>query len=248
MKYISTYGSIKNTKMYDKPNEDIALCDDERNIYILLDGVSRDKINGKYPNPSPAKEVSELFAKVSYDYLKKRDGKYELNHVKTAFIKGNEAIERYNIKYHGFLPGTVGIVCCIYKDKLYYGYIGDCYGRLIKTDKVSIFTQCQTDKIVTHKREYNSEEIRNKICNNVKHPYGYGVLTGQKEALDFIVFGEYYLNNVDMIFLSSDGMESFLTRLSRKDFVRTDASYYLRKSVMREDDDKTIIIILKKKN
>lgn len=247
MKYISTCGSIKNTKIYDKPNEDIVLCDDERKIYILLDGVSRDKINGKYPSPSPAREVSELFAKEAYDYLKKSDGKYELKYIKDAFIKGNEAIEHYNIKYYDFLPGTVGIVCCIYKDRLYYGYIGDCYGRLIRNDEILVFTKCQTEKIAIHKKEYSSKEIRNEICNNIKHPYGYGVLTGQKEALDFVVFGEYCLNNVDMVFLSSDGIEPFLAGLSREDFVNGDATYYLEKSVMdTEEDDKAVIIISKK--
>lgn len=47
MKYISIYGTLKNTKMYEKPNEDFVLCDNERNIFILLDGVSRDKVNGE---------------------------------------------------------------------------------------------------------------------------------------------------------------------------------------------------------
>lgn len=248
MKYISTCGSVKNTKMYDKPNEDFVLCDDEKKIYILLDGVSRDKINGKYPNPSPAREVSELFAKEAYDFLKKSKGQYGLEQIKEAFIKGNEAIERYNIKYNSdFLPGTVGIVCIIDKDRLFYGYIGDCYGRLIQNDKIVMFTKCQTEKIAIHKKEFSSSEIRNEICNNAKHPYGYGVLTGQKKALDFVVLGEYSLNNVDMVFLSSDGMEPFLDRLSRKDFVKKDAEYYLQSSIEeREEDDKAVIIVCKK--
>lgn len=249
MKYISTYGSIKNTKIYDKPNEDFVLCDDERNIYILLDGVSRDKIDGKYPNPSPSKEISELFAKEVYDYLKKNNEQYALENIRNAFIKGNEAIERYNVNnnYWDFLPGTVGIVCIIDKDRLYYGYIGDCYGRLVQKDEIVMFTKCQTEKIAIHKKEFSPKEIRNEICNNVKSPYGYGVLTGQEEALDFVVLGEYSLNNVDMVLLSSDGMEPFLGRLSRKDFVNKDAKYYLKNSVKEKDreDDKAVIIIYK---
>lgn len=245
MKYISTCGTLKNTKIYDKPNEDFVLCDDERNIYILLDGVSRDKVNGKYPHPSPAREVSELFAIEAYNYLKKNIRQYGLEKIKESFIKGNEAIERYNIKYNNdFLPGTVGIICVVDKDRLFYGYIGDCYGRLIRNNEIVMFTKCQTEKIAIHRKEFSSSEIRNRICNNIKHPYSYGVLTGQKEALDFVVLGEYSLNNVDMVFLSSDGMESFLGSLSRKDFVKREADYYLRNSVKeREDDDKAAIII-----
>lgn len=249
MKYISTCGSIKNTKIYDKPNEDYVLCDDKRNIYILLDGVSRDKINGKYPSPSPAREVSKLFAKEVYDYLKKNNEQYGLELIKEAFIKGNNAIEHYNIKYDysDFLPGTVGIVCVIENDRLYYGYIGDCYGRIIQIHKIKMFTKCQTEQIAIHKKEFSSKTIRNEICNNVKNPYGYGVLTGQKDALDFLVLGEFNLDNVDMVFLSSDGMEPFLGRLVRKDYVERDAEYYLKKSVKsREEDDKAVIIIYKK--
>lgn len=245
MEYISTCGTVKNTKIYEKPNEDFVLCDDQRNIYILLDGVSRDKVNGKYPNPSPAREVSKLFAREAYAYLKSICGQHGLEQIREAFIKGNEAIERYNIKYKGdFLPGTVGIICIIEKDRLFYGYIGDCYGRLIREDEIVMFTKCQTEKIAIHKKEFSPSEIRNRICNNAKHPYAYGVLTGQKEAIDFVVFGEYSLNDVDMVFLSSDGMEPFVSGLSRKDFIKKEAGYYLKNSVsQKEDDDKAVIIV-----
>lgn len=244
MKYISSCGTIKNTKIYDKPNEDFVLCDDERNIYILLDGVSRDKINGKYPNPSPAQEVTELFAREAYDYLKKNSGQYDLEQVKGAFIKGNEAIENYNTKYNDFLPGTVGIICIVDEDRLFYGYIGDCYGRLISKSEIKFFTKCQTREIAIHKKEFSASEIRNKICNNPRHPYAYGVLTGQKEAMEFVVLGECSLTNVDMVFLSSDGMEPYLSRLIRKDFVKKEADYYLEQSVVNSDeDDKAVIIV-----
>lgn len=244
MRYISSCGTIKNTKIYDKPNEDFVLCDDERNIYILLDGVSRDKVNGKYPNPSPAREVTELFAREAYDYLKKNNSQYDLEQIKKAFIKGNEAIESYNIKYNDFLPGTVGIICIIDEDRLFYGYIGDCYGRLISKGEIKIFTKCQTREIAIHKKEFSSREIRNKICNNPRHPYAYGVLTGQKEAMEFVVLGECSLTNDDMVFLSSDGMEPYLMSLNFKDFVEKEADYYLEHSVINGDeDDKAVIII-----
>lgn len=244
MEFVSTCGTIKNTKIYDKPNEDFVLCDDERNIYILLDGVSRDKIDGKYPNPSPAREVTELFAREAYNYLEKKSGQYNLEQIKKAFVKGNEAIENYNIKYNDFLPGTVGIICIVVEDRLLYGYVGDCYGRLVSKEEINIFTRCQTKEIAIHKKEFSSSEIRNKICNNPQHPYAYGVLTGQKEAMEFVVFGECSLTNVDMVFLSSDGMESYLSSLSRKDFLQKEANYYLECSIKgKGEDDKAVIII-----
>ena len=52
----------KNVKYLDKPNEDLALFEKKYNIGIVLDGVTRDRIEGVYPNPSPARVASELFA------------------------------------------------------------------------------------------------------------------------------------------------------------------------------------------
>lgn len=142
------------------------------------------------------------------------------------------------------MPGTVGIICIVDNGRLFYGYIGDCYGRIIRNNEIVMFTKCQTEKIATHRKEFSASEIRNKICNNIKHLYSYGVLTGQKEALDFVVLGEYSLNNDDMVFLSSDGMEPFLSSLSQKDFTKKEADYYLKNPVKeREEDDKAAIII-----
>lgn len=69
VKYKSTSVSIINSKNINKPNEDFYLCDDDRGIYLLVDGVSRDKINGIYPNPSPSFDVSKLFVKSVYKFL-----------------------------------------------------------------------------------------------------------------------------------------------------------------------------------
>lgn len=247
MYFVSSYGTLKNNKLVDKPNEDFVICDDRNGIYILLDGVSRDTIDGKYPIPSPAKEVSELFAETVYDFLKKQKKIYSKEVVRTAFVKGNESIKQFNLDYKGdFLPGTVGIVCVICEDNMYFGYIGDCYGRLIRNDRVDIFTECQTEQIAQHKKEFTSYEIRNEICNNVAHPYAYGVLTGQEEAINFVRLGQYSLENVVALFLSSDGMEAYLSNLMLKEYSDNIAKYYLDKSIKgEEEDDKALIIIRK---
>lgn len=249
MEYISSCGTIKNSKLQDKPNEDLVLCDDNEKIYILLDGVSRDKINGVYPNPSPAKEVSELFAKVAFEYLKNTKKKYDLNQIKNAFIEGNKAIADYNKDYAGdFLPGTVGIICLIADDELLYGYIGDCYGRLIKASEIDLFTTCQTEKIAQHKKEFSAYEIRNEICNNIEHPYSYGVLTGQAEAVEFVKMGSCSLCDVDTIFLASDGLEPYLKNLSASDFKSGEAETYLKASITGDKEDDKAAIVIRKSN
>lgn len=248
MEYYSSCATIKNSRGFDKPNEDFVLCDDKHNIYILLDGVSRDRINGVYPNPSPAQLVSELFAEAAYDYLKKAKRTDNLDVIRNAFIEGNKAIANYNADYEGdFLPGTVGIICVIYENTLLYGYIGDCYGRLIKQTETELFTTCQTEKIAEHKKEFTTYEIRNEICNNKQHPYAYGVLTGQEEAIDFVIMGRCSLEAIETVFLSSDGLESYLSKLTTEDFNKEEAGFYLKESICGKNEDDKAIIIIKKK-
>ena len=46
--------TAKNTRYADKPNEDLFFFDEASGFAMILDGVSRDRENGIYPNPSPA--------------------------------------------------------------------------------------------------------------------------------------------------------------------------------------------------
>ena len=60
----------KNTIWKDKPNEDYILIDEIKKIYIILDGVTRDMIKGRYPNPSPSEKVTHLISNSIYEYIK----------------------------------------------------------------------------------------------------------------------------------------------------------------------------------
>lgn len=176
---------IRNTKFADKPNEDFIICDSKNNIFILLDGVSRDRENGKYPNPSPAKEVSELLG--THIYLRicseLSDSTDILEKIRGSIIESNRLVANYNIKHDfSFFAGTVGIIAVLKDYKLYYCYIGDCSGRLVRGNRIILFTEMQTAEINKHKKEYSSYEIRHIICNNPTHPYSYGVLDGNSHA------------------------------------------------------------------
>ena len=45
--------TAKNTRYADKPNEDLFFFDEATGFAMILDGVSRDRENGIYPNPQP---------------------------------------------------------------------------------------------------------------------------------------------------------------------------------------------------
>ena len=247
MKYLVDIATKRNTKAFNKPNEDCAFADGDNCIFIIMDGVSRDKINGVYPNPSPAFEVSKLFIETGYNYIK-----YALEErcdylqiVKEAFKVGNNAIYEFNNSYVGnFLPGTVGIIAIIGDKNLYYGYIGDCLGILVKEQMAVEFTTCQTKYIHEHIKEFTSEQIRNEICNNVNHPYSYGVLDGREGAMDFIITGELSLDKCSRILLLTDGVEEIVKQMSVEELLNTTAKELLNKKVhIKSSDDKTIIIV-----
>ena len=242
------YISVRNTRFPDKPNEDYCLCDNANGIYILLDGVTRDKIQGKYPNPSPALCVSELFAFSTHEFLKKALVNYSkdiLSTIRDAMKHGNSCIASYNNKdKYTFMPGTVGIVLWVRDNVAYSGFIGDCFGRIVSSNNSILFTRCQTEYV--HKREYTTHEIRNVICNNVKHPAGYGVLNGQENALDFIELGEHRIAKADKILLYTDGFEKAINTLTTNqlyDLTINDAKELSQSQNDENADDKTIVII-----
>lgn len=237
----------KNTQNFNKPNEDYYLCDKQNGIYIVVDGVSRDKINGIYPVPSESEIVSKLVVKTIQKFICLNKSKYSnyCTMLYDAVVKGNEEIYSYNLTYKGdFLPGTVGIVALIDNEKFYYAYIGDCYGIVVSNLMKKVFTECQTKKINEHKKEFTAKEIRNDICNNIHHPYSYGTLNGSKGAKDFIKTG--FMNLVDniRIFLFTDGLAPYILRLSIEELMNLSVDEIITKSIVGDkEDDKTIIAI-----
>lgn len=197
----------KNVKYLDKPNEDLALFEKKYNIGIVLDGVTRDRIEGVYPNPSPARVASELFANTIINKFE------EINtHGKSKICEliqeANKNIKIYNEELRdSFLAGTVGIIFVIEGDKFHYAYIGDCSAGILRNDMYRVFTEKQTVMIQKHKHEYTSKEIRTNICNHINHPCGYGVWNGEPEAMDFVKYGTIKVQPGDIVLLYTDGFE-----------------------------------------
>ena len=246
--------TVKNNKTYNKPNEDYFLVDDSNKIFMVVDGVSRDLVKGVYPKPSPAHEAAKLLTEETYSYLLCNIPSLRVNPLSTlknSIIKGNNALQAYNKTLNNsFLAGVVGIFAFLHNQKLYYAYIGDSIGILIRDNKILSFTEQQTELIRVHKAKYTKEQIRNDICNNESHPYCYGVLNGQESAINILKTGSIELLPNDIIILATDGFESiinntFLPQLktfSLKQLVKIVEDLELKNNFT---DDKTVIKISK---
>lgn len=206
--------TIKNNKFEDKPNEDVIRINetDEFVDIVLLDGVSRDRENGVYPNPSPATIITELFADNCINVMKNENiDNWSLDILKRIIETSNEQMKGYNVQHNlGFPAGCVGIILRVIRGKIYYAYIGDCTGVFLTNEEVKYFTFKQTEEVVKHKKELTTKQIRYEICNNINHPYGYGVWDGNPGAMDFVKYGEFDYKDGDVLLLFTDGAEEAL--------------------------------------
>ena len=243
----SSFHTERNTKSVDKPNEDCFISDDKNGIYIVLDGVSRDKENEIYPNPSPSTEISKIALEIVYEELLQQCNNNSIN-IYDTICKANTAAYHYNEKNRknvgDFPSGTVGVVAVIRDGIFSYGYIGDCIGALIEKDKMKEFTKMQTKNIAEHKGEFSAYEIRNIICNNKNHMCGYGVINGQEGAKDFIITGEFSVNTETIILLASDGCELIFKNASLDELKTLSAAELISTYTnINAADDRTLILI-----
>ncbi len=235
--------TCKNTKAADKPNEDLVVFEKNKNAGLLIDGVSRDRENGVYPNPSPAEVASKIFANSVIGACSKS----QLSGIaKLQYIIGeaNEKVKRYNNELgHRFPAGTVGIVFSLEQGFLNYGYIGDCYAALIRNGMQRIFTECQTFMVTKHKKDFTSDEIRFEICNNISHPCGYGVWNGSPKAMDFTKYGSIRLSLGDVILIYSDGLEPELREKTADALAERSLDQLFDVGIGENKDDKSCLRI-----
>lgn len=242
----------KNTKSEDKPNEDLVYVevqDKQQGVFILLDGVSRDCENGVYPNPSPAREATRIFAEVCAKNIKDwcYDDWTEMA-ITEVIRKANEKVAEYNYGLgHEFPAGTVGIVAKVFGRYICYAYIGDCNLEVIDASgKRTMYTKKQTEQVMLHKKELTTKQIRYEICNNAEHSYAYGVWDGNEGAMDMLVCGKIEASTGDTILMYSDGAEVVLEKWKTEEIVSEDLEKIFTQVDIGNDivlDDRSIIRI-----
>ena len=179
-----------------------------------------------YPNPSGAYESSKIIANQFVNYMKLKEPSEES--VKEAIRKANQDVWEINkkrkIDYVGedlYCSEAVGGV--ITDEYLYCFSIGDCYIKVLDENKDELFCiendhlwmeEFETEYLKSG--EYNWMDpryrllIRGALRNNylVTHngkQVGYGALTGEDRAMDFVKIYKVPLENAKYICAYSDG-------------------------------------------
>lgn len=181
-----------------------------------------------YPNPSGAFKSSKIIAENFVKYIKDNEKDINEETVKEAIRKANKDVwkinECRNIDYVGEdLYCSVAVGGIITDEYLYCFGIGDCYIKAFDCNKKEIFSTRNDhqwmevfEEEYLKTGEYNWMNpryrllIRGALRNNYYVTYngkkvGYGALTGEDRAMDFIKTYKIPLKDVKYIAAYSDG-------------------------------------------
>lgn len=181
-----------------------------------------------YPNPSGAFEASKIIATNFVKYLKSISGKIEEKTIEEAIKFANKAVWKINenrkIDYIGEdLYCSVAVGGAITEEYLYCFGIGDCYIKVFDEYKNEIFTT-QNDHFCLEEYEeeflkkglYSWMDPRSRVLvragirNNPIISYngkkvGYGALTGEDTAMNFVKIYKVSMERAKYICAYSDG-------------------------------------------
>lgn len=253
MKYIVQSAVKKNSKEY-KPMEDFCICDAERGVFIVTDGVTQsvedyDQISSR----SDAGMAAEIAAKAVYETL------IEAADPLSALTEGVRlAIERvaaYNkTSKASYPPATCLVAGCIRDGYLHFAYIGDSVIFLLRGTARMQLAEQQTNALATYRRLSGEKMLKrylyDNITNNINNPLGYGVILGDLRAMDFLHTASIALEPGDRIIISSDGLDNYLLFTPVDEIKSLSPEEMLPRSVRYDEppyasfaDDKSIIII-----
>ena len=194
-------------------------------------GKSELELLENYPKPSPAKISANTFTQSFVDALKDKTD-LNIDNVESAFIAGNRKIQELNAEKNpnpDYLVNdfwacvATGVV--LNEHSLFWGAIGDCgvkvYDENFKLkfstpNSVEVFEKYFFGPENPHLKDFkwaNPEDrvlIRKEFRNNPKQTFkdecvGFGSLTGETVALDFLYFGNVYISDKDTVVIYSDG-------------------------------------------
>jgi len=244
MKYFpATYTDI--IKFDRKPNEDFCLISKVLPIFVIADGVTQShfqsgKYKGEYAFPVAARAAAQIFCYTTIEFLENKinfqNQKFE-NLIKKTFDLANKKIKELNIaegidkrlnylEYDWF--DTVSVVGFIAKNKLFYGFVGDCGLAIFdKNNKLKF----QTKDTVTAAKERAKKTHKNwkelsfarrilimrRDFRNRPDGKGYGSFTGEEGVKKYYKIGYKNLESGDLVVFYSDG---FLNYLKFPEFIK----------------------------
>jgi len=218
------------------PQEDYFCISKKYPIFVVADGVTLIQYpidNKDYPNPSPAGDVARIFCEKALEEAEARYEKFNESDIKEIFRAGNEAAGKYNAE-HGrtketvdywdtdFYAATAAFVA-VKENQIYWGSICDSYvmhfdkeGKLLfKSPECNSFIEAESPNFTgdpnsrKEKTIYTWKNKRNGVNGNGERT-GYGVITGESEALLYLASGSFEADKGDLVSVLTDGFEEYM--------------------------------------
>ena len=173
--------------------------------------------------------------------------------LRDAFLNGNEAVFQLrkdkSPEEWGFYPGMVGIGILLLENRMYFAYVGDCIGILLKENAAFFFGEEQSVKFAA--KAIPDRIARYKVyCNKKETLFSFGTVNGDPELKDMIHTGFTEIFPGDQILLSTDGAGHYvkfqdpklLRKMTPEEIIR-DSSLCDIPPFARYADDKTVLKI-----
>ena len=253
MKYTARCAFQKNNRE-KKPLEDFLICDEERGIFIVTDGVSQsaedyDGLTGK----SDAGMAAEISARAVHEALCGCDDpQAALSDGVTSAI--GRVAEYNRTSKASYPPATCIVAGCIRNDRLHFAYMGDSVIFLLRGNAKLQLAEQQTAALSAYRRlsgeAWSKRDCYDRITNNIHSPLGYGVILGDMRAMDFLRIASVRLEPGDRVIISSDGLDKYLLYtpveqllpLSPEEMISL-SKHYDEAPYASYADDKSIIVI-----
>jgi len=224
---------LEKSSSHLHPQEDYLLTSQKSPIFAVADGVTLGlDQNGHYPNPSGAGEVAKIFceevikiAEINYASFSERD-------LEAVFKKANLSVGEYNffygrtkdkINFKDFdLFAATGAFIVIKDQIVYWASICDSYVAhfdALGTNKLESpkcwLRLCHNlpdnwNIITNHEREKIIRRVYRNGVNEKGELIGYGVITGEKNAVRYLNSGSFLISLGDMVAIFTDGFENYI--------------------------------------
>lgn len=256
----------------DKPYEDAFWLNPEMHVFCVADGITRTRINGIYPSPSPASFVANTVVSTVERFFNEESRRRACDEmVVDALRTANQRVCNYifgKIPGPEFpstdMPGAVATILALNGDYACFAHIGDCIilhfpdGDLSNPVRLTEDQPARAREWLTEtsvlSREDKMRIVRNSIRNAKEHPLAFGALSGQDEAMAFVQTGRVKISSGDTFLMCSDGLDLTLAHLEHdRELQRLveerdvegimDYADELEHSLRARSDDKTLIII-----
>ncbi len=253
LRYKAEYYTKMHGREIPKPNEDRVLVDEERGIFIVLDGVTR--VHEEYENApyqSAAGDLGDIFIREAYRFIKENISESDPERILRGAINvANTEIREYRkVKSEeewSYYPSTLGFVALVRDNTLHYIATGDCLAILIRRGTKILLGREWTLEAVDKLRLTKAERYA-LYCNHPENRLSYTVFNGDDEVMEALDYCFLDLHEGDTLLIASDGIGEYIKFEKSRDLLEQTPEEMIERSGIYDVppfgeyiDDKTLI-------